>query len=91
MIPEKTPEMGSVGKDTTINQPNTMLPDTTNSNSVLPDETDTKDDNTVVAERNDEKPSRGMFKTKTITIHRSKDSHTFKCSVCGTQTPTLHE
>ena len=85
------PESSPVGTDATTKQPNTVLPDATNSNSVPPDETDTKVDNAVLVEPNDEKPSRGVFKTKTITIRRSKDTHTFKCSMCGTRTPTLHE
>ena len=32
-----------------------------------------------------------MFKTKTITIRRLKDPHTFKCSVCSTRASTLKE
>ena len=84
MIPDETPETSSVGIDATINQPNAVLPDATNLMSVPPDETETKDNNAVLVEPNDEKPSRGVFKTKTITIRRSKDLRTFKCSVCGT-------
>ena len=37
------------------------------------------------------KPSKGVFKTKRITIRRSKDPHTFKCSVCDTGASTLRE
>ena len=64
MILDETPETGLVVTDTTTNQPNAMLPDATNLKSVLPDETDNKDDNTVSAEPNNEKPSRGLFKTE---------------------------
>ena len=40
----------------------------------------------------DEKPVKGVFKTKTITIRRLKDPHTFKCSVCSFLTPvSLHK
>ena len=39
----------------------------------------------------DEKPSKGMFKMKTITIRRTKDPCTFKCSVCSTRASTLRE
>ena len=39
----------------------------------------------------DEKPVKGVFKTKTITIRRSKDRRTFKCSVCSTRASTLRE
>ena len=39
----------------------------------------------------DEKPVKGVFKTKTITIRRLKDPRTFKCSVCSTRASTLRE
>ena len=39
----------------------------------------------------DEKPIKGVFKTKTITIRRTKDPCTFKCSVCSTRALTLRE
>ena len=98
-ITDETPEKGPVGKDETTMQPNAVLPDATgtaspdatSSNSALPDATENNEDNAVSAESNDEKPSRGVFKTKTITIRRSKYPCTFKCSMCDTQTPTLHE
>ena len=90
-LPDEMPKSRPVGIDATTNQSNTVPPDATNSKSAPPDETGTKDDNAVIVEPTDEKPSRGVFKTKTITIHRSKDLCTFKCSVCGTRAPTLCE
>ena len=93
MIPDETLGMNTVLTDTTRNQPNAKLPDATQPTlkGELPDETDTKDDDMLPAEPNDAKPSRGVFKAKTITIRRAKDPHTFKCSVCGIRAPTLHE
>ena len=73
MIPDKTPETSPVGVDATSQQSNAVLPDATNSKSIPPDETEIKDNNAALVEPNDEKPSRGVFKTKTITICRSKD------------------
>ena len=90
-LPDDMPKSSPVGTDTTItNQSNMVPPEATNSQSTLPDKTNTQDDNAAI-EPADEKPSRGVFKTMTITIRRSKDPHTFKCSVCGTRAPTLHE
>ena len=90
-LPDDMPKSSPVGTDTTItNQSNVVPPDATNSQSTLPDKTKTQDDNAAI-EPADEKPSRGVFKTMTITIRRSKDPRTFKCSVCGTRAPTLHE
>ena len=39
----------------------------------------------------DVKPSKRVFKTKRITIRRSKDPRTFKCSVCDTHMSSLKE
>ena len=74
-IPDKTSENTPDGTDETPKQSKTELPDTTS--NVSPDVTKAK--------------TKGVFKTKTITIRRSKDPHTFKCSVCSTRTATLCE
>ena len=96
IIPDKTDENTPDGPDKTITQPKNVLPDATN--LLLPDVTKDNIDepkNSVdkSASQNsvDEKPVKGMFKTKTITIRRSKDPHTFKCSVCSTRASTLKE
>ena len=60
-----------------------VLPDATKDMAAPPDETDGVDDNTPPTNPKPGKSGRGVFKSKTITIHRSKDPHTFKCSVCG--------
>ena len=82
-------------KDATKTQPATPLPDVTN--DLLLDAT--VDSNAVPNVINmttppatdDVKPSRGFFKTKRISIRRSKDPRTFKCSACDTHTSTLKE
>ena len=96
MIPDQTAGKTLNGPDETITQPKNVLPDTTN-----PLSPDTTKDNTGKPKRSadksdsqdsvDEKPVKGVFKTKTITIRRSKDPHTFKCSVCSTRASTLKE
>ena len=96
MIPDKTAGKTPDGPDKTITQPKNVLPDTTNQLSP-----DTTKDNTGKPKHSadksdsrdsvDEKPVKGVFKTKTITIRRSKGSHTFKCSVCSTRASTLKE
>ena len=81
--------------DGTKTQPVTLSPDVTN--DLLPDAT--VDSNAVPNAINmttspatdDVKPSRGIFKTKRISIRRSKDQGTFKCSACDTHTSTLKE
>ena len=95
-IPDKTAGKTPDGPDETITQPKNVLPDTTN--TLSPDATK---DNTGKPKRSadksdsrdsvDEKPVKGVFKTKTITIRRSKDPRTFKCSVCSTRASTLKE
>ena len=81
-IPDKTDENTPDGPDETITQPKNVIPDATN--LLLPDTTKDNTDepkNSVdkSTSRNsvDEKPVKGMFKTKTITIRRSKDPRTF--------------
>ena len=61
-----------------------MLPDITDKDKDLPD---TTDKNTM----ENGKPTKGVFKTKQITIRRSKDPCTFKCSKCDTHTSSLKE
>ena len=95
-IPDKTDGKTPDGPDETITQPKNVLPDATN-----PLSPDTTKDNTGKPKHSadesdsrnsvDEKPVKGVFKTKTITIRRSKDPHTFKCSVCSTRASTLKE
>ena len=95
-IPDKTARKTPDGPDKTITQPKNVLPDATN--TLSPDATkdnmgkpkhsvDKSDSRDSVAE----KPVKGVFKTKTITIRRSKDPRTFKCSVCSTRASTLKE
>ena len=95
-IPDKTDGNNSDLPDETITQPKNVLPDATNLQS--PDAT--KDstaepkqsvDETASQNTAREKPVKGMFKTKTITIRRLKDPLTFKCSVCSTRASTLKE
>ena len=95
-IPDKTDGNNMDLPDETITQPKNVLPDATNLQS--PDAT--KDsmaepkqsvDETASQNTAGEKPVKGMFKTKTITIRRSKDPRTFKCSVCSTRASTLKE
>ena len=95
-IPDKTDGTNSDLPDETITQPKNVLPDTTN-----PQSPDAAKDSTAkpkqsvdkTSPRNTarEKPVKGMFKTKTITIRRSKDPCTFKGSVCSTRASTLKE
>ena len=95
-IPDKTAGKTPDGSDETITQPKNVLPDATN-----PLSPDTTKDNTGKPKQSadkpdsqdsvDEKPVKGVFKTKTITIRRSKDPCTFKCSVCSTTASTLKE
>ena len=95
-IPDKTDGNNLDLPDETITQPKNVLPDTTNPQS--PDATkdnmaEPKQSVDETASRNTagEKPVKGVFKTKTITIRRSKDPRTFKCSVCSTRASTLKE
>ena len=66
---------------------NHLVPDTMENDSVVPEAT------ILITPPADDgkKPVRGMFKTKHISIRRSKDPMTFKCSVCDTRTPSLRE
>ena len=64
---------------------------------MLPDTTDKKDKNKVLPDTTDNittkpgKPTKGVFKTKQISIRRSKDPRTFKCSKCDTRTSSLKQ
>ena len=93
-IPDKTDSKTPDGPDETTTQSKNVIPDATN---LLPPD-GTKDnmvksegsvDKSDSKESGDGKPARGVFKTKTITIRRSKDPRTFKCSVCSTRASTL--
>ena len=95
-IPDKTTGKTPDGLDKMPTQSKIVLPDTTN--TVSPDETKNNTENNKMSadkpescDSTDEKPSKGVFKTKTITIRRSKDPCTFKCSVCSTRASTLRE
>ena len=85
-------------------QPHLLVPDATNTplTNELPEATqnmlldkmdkdkdlpDTTDKNTT----ENGKPTKGVFKTKQISIRRSKDPRTFKCSKCDTRTSSLKE
>ena len=61
-----------------------VLLDKTSRNKDLPDTTDK-------TAMDDIKPIEGVFKTKRISIRRSKDPQTFKCSACDTHTSSLKE
>ena len=96
MIPDKTAGKTPDGPDETTTQPknvlsnttNTLSPDATKDNTGKPKCSADKSDSRDAV---DEKPVKGVFKTKTITITKSKDPRTFKCSVCSTRASTLKE
>ena len=101
-IPDKTSENTPDRTDETPKQSKTKLPgttsnvspDVTKANTAYLDSTETNKTGTEKPESDepvDEKPSKGVFKMKTITLCRSKDPQTFKCSVCSTRTATLCE
>ena len=85
-IPDKTvgktqegpDKMTTQSKNVNPDATKTLSPDATKDNMVKPDGSADKSDS---RESGDEKPAKGVFKTKTITIRRSKDPHTFKCCV----------
>ena len=87
LLPDETNNPSSVAKDATTPETEPVLPHATNK-SKSPG-TPSKDGNLDTTTPTDDKPGRGVFKTKTITILRSKDPRTFKCSVCGIRAPTL--
>ena len=96
MIPDKRTGKPQDGLDKTPTQSKIVLPDVTN--TVSQDETKNNTEKTKTSvdkpescDSTDEKPSKGVFKTKTITIRRLKDPRTFKCSVCSTRASTLRE
>ena len=85
-------------------QPHLPVPDATNTPSanklpeatqnVLPDKKDKDKDLPDTTDKNkmeDAKPTKGVFKTKQISIRRSKDPCTFKCSTCDTRTSSLKD
>ena len=95
-IPDKTAGKTLDGPDETTTQPKNRLPDATNmlSPDTTKDNTDKPKHSADKSESRDsvdEKPVKGVFKTKTITIRRLKDPRTFKCSVCSTRALTLRE
>ena len=73
--------------DPTNTAPTRELPEATQ--NVLPDKTE-KDKNLPDVTK-DVKPTKGVFKTTQISIRRSKDPRTFKCSACDTRTSSLKE
>ena len=81
-VPDKTDLPGSMGD---------VPPDETKDKEASPDVTDGVENEVPMAEPKPGKSGRGVFKTKTIMIRRSRDPRTFKCSVCGNQSPTLQE
>ena len=95
-IPDKTAGKTPDGPDETTTQPKNVLPDATS--TLSPDTTkDNMGKPKCSADKSEsrdsvaEKPVKGVFKTKTITIRRSKDPCTFKCSVYSTRASTLRE
>ena len=104
VVLDKTVGKTSEGIDKTPTQANVVKPDATNTlspdatNMLLLDATNAStvkgDDGMNKPETSDldnGKPVKGVFKTKTITIRRSKDPRTFKCSVCSIRASTLKE
>ena len=78
--------------DATGTSPTGKLPEATQ--NVLTDKTDKDKDLPDVTDKNskdDVKPTKGVFKTTRISIRRSKDLCTFKCSACDTRTSSLKE
>ena len=95
-IPDKTDGNNSDLPDETITQPKNVLLGATNPQSPEATKDSTAEPKQSVDEiasgnTSKEKPVKGVFKTKTITIRRSKDPRTFKCSVCSTRALTLKE
>ena len=80
--------------------PNT-IPDESEVNAELTDETKGEEPQTITVEPVDsenrtvdeksDKRKKGVFKTKTITIRRARDPRMFKCSVCDGRFPSLRE
>ena len=64
-----------------------LLPDKISRNNVVPDAAN----KTTTETTDDTKPTRGVFKTKCISIRRTKDPRTFKCSCCDTRASSLKE
>ena len=95
-IPDKTTGKTLDGLDEMPTQSKIVLPDATNTVSQdatknNTEKTKSSADKPESCDSTDEKPSKGVFKMKTITIRRSKDPHTFKCSLCSTRASTLRE
>ena len=63
-----------------------LLLDITSGNNVVPDATN----KTTTETTDDTKPTRGVFKTKRISIRRTKDPRTFKCR-CDIHASSLKE
>ena len=96
MIPDKTAGKTPDGLDEMPTQSKIVLPDATNTLSQDATKNNTEKpkssaDKPESCDSTDEKPSKGVFKTKTITIRRLKDPRTFECSVCSTRASTLRE
>ena len=87
-----TPYLHSSVPDATNTPSMNELPEATQ--NVLLDKTDKDKDLPDTTDKNtmeNGKPTKGVFKTKQISIRRSKDLHTFKCSQCDTCTSSLKE
>ena len=93
-VPNVTPPTSLV-RDATNSLLKNEVPEATQ--NVLPDTTDKKDKNKVLPDTTDNittksgKSTKGVFKTKQISIRRSKDPRTFKCSKCDTRTSSLKQ
>ena len=87
-----TPRLHSPVPDATNTPMTNELPEATQ--NVLLDITDKDKDLPDTTDKNtieNGKPTKGVFKTKQISIRRSKDLRTFKCSKCDTRTSSLNE
>ena len=93
-VPSVTPPTSLI-RDATNSLSKKEVPEATQ--NVLPDITDKKDKNKVLPDTMDNttiklgKPTKGVFKTKQISIRRSKDPRTFKCSKCDTRTSSFKQ
>ena len=87
-----TPRSHSPVRDATNTPTTNELPEATK--NVLPDIMDKDKDLPDTTDKNtmeNGKPTKGIFKTKQISIRRSKDPRTFKCSKCDTHASSLKE
>ena len=93
-VPNVTPPTSLV-RDATNSLLKNEVPEATQ--NLLQDTTDKNDKNKVLPDTTNNittkpgKPTKGVFKKKQISIRRSKDPRTFKCSKCDTHTSSLKQ